>query len=215
MTTPERRQKLYSEMLCFMKLHKANTVPINLSGLCQSAGVQLLPLSSIIRDVGLSASDIFKIWGNEDGAINAYNEHYCIAFNDSQSPRRIRFTICEELAHMVYGHTKDAEFNVFSQNYDIEKYLQYDEEARLGAGFLACHPRFFYTYERFMNPRYLSEICNISLACATARCEIYDKYRDEIRRNISYQYSIMPKTEANLRWYEKMAHREWVLDKSS
>ena len=45
MTTPERRQVLYSKMLHFMKYHKVQKVPVQLDDLCSHAGIELVPLS--------------------------------------------------------------------------------------------------------------------------------------------------------------------------
>lgn len=200
--TSERRQELYSKILCFMKLHRVDTVPIDLPSLCKSAGVVLTSLSEIMYNTGLTPEDVFAIWGNEDGAVNAHNGIHRIAINDFLSPGRIRFTICEELAHMVFGHTSDPDFNMFHQSYAPNKYTQYDEEARLGAGMLICHPKFYYTHERFLSPNYLADICGITVPCATARCDIFKKYRAELEKNLSYQLSSIPRTKVNLRQYE-------------
>lgn len=71
MTTPKRRQELYSMMLQFMRLHKLNTVPLDLSSVCRAADTDLVPLSKIIEETGLTESEVFQIWGNEDGTVNA------------------------------------------------------------------------------------------------------------------------------------------------
>ncbi|MBC5737084.1 ImmA/IrrE family metallo-endopeptidase [Lawsonibacter faecis] len=202
MTTPERRQQLYSEMLRFMRANRVNTVPLDIGALCARAGVELVPLSQIVRETGLTEQEVFSIWGNRDGAVNAHGDRHRIAYHDGLPAGRVRFTICEELAHMVYGHTADAAFNIFSQAYDAEKYAQYDEEARLGAGLLVCPPKFYYTYERFLTPRSLAEICQITLPCARVRQEVFIKYRDEIERNMAYQFAPLPQSRTNLRAYE-------------
>ena len=208
MTTPERRQWLYTRMLRFMRANQVNMVPLELGGLCGRAGVELVPLSQLTRETGLTEREIFAIWGNRDGAVNAYKARHRIAYNDALPHGRVRFTICEELAHMVYGHTADPAFNVFSQDYDAEKYAQYEEEARLGAGLLICHPKFYYTYEWFLTPKNLAEICRITQPCARVRREVFSKYRDEIERNMAYQFSKLPRTQINLRRYETAWRRE-------
>lgn len=199
MTTPERRQILYSKILRFMKLNKANTLPIDLNDLCNRAGVDLVPLSTIVRDTGLTAEEVFAIWGNKDGTVNYHRGRHRIGYNDAAPSSRMRFTICEELAHMVYGHTEDPDFNMFRQDYESQKYAQYDEEARIGAGFLVCHPRFFFTYDRYLKPAHLAELCDISLPCAEIRYEVYQKYKGEITSNITYQFTTLPRSRANLR----------------
>jgi Zn-dependent peptidase ImmA (M78 family) len=199
MTTPERRQALYSKMLRFMIYYKVNSVPVDITKLCQSANISLIPLSKIIEDTSLSAAEIFALWGNEDGAVHLHNHKYIIAYNDDLPSSRIRFTLCEELAHIVFNHISDPDFNMFTQDYAPEKYLKYDEEARLGAGFLICHPRFFYAYERCLQPEHLSSLCGISLSCAKARREVYMKYKDEITSNITYQFSCIPHSRESVR----------------
>lgn len=199
MTTPERRQILYSRMLRFMKTYKVSSVPVDITKLCQSTGIGLIPLSKLIEDTSLSAAEIFTLWGNEDGAVHLHNRKYKIAFNDDLPSTRVRFTLCEELAHIVFDHVSDPDFNMFTQKYAPEKYLKYDEEARLGAGFLICHPRFFYTYESRLQPEHLSSLCGISLSCAKARREVYLKYKDEITTNITYQFSNIPQSKYGVR----------------
>lgn len=199
MTTPERRQTLYSKMLRFMINNKVNAIPVDLTTLCRTAGVDLVPLSKLLRETDLNPSDVFSLWGNEDGAVHVHNGKHRIAYNDEAPPCRTRFTLCEEIAHIVYGHTQDPNFNMFSQSYNPQKYAQYDEEARLGAGFLICHPRFFYSYEQYLSPESLSTLCDISLSCARARHQIFTKYKEEITSNIAYQFTSIPRTKMNLR----------------
>ena len=92
MTTPERRQVLYSKMFHFMKYHKVRTVPVQLGEVCTSAGIELVSLSEIVRGTGLPENAVFSIWGNTDGAVNCYQNRYRIAYNDNQPSGRIRFT---------------------------------------------------------------------------------------------------------------------------
>lgn len=208
MTTPERRQQLYTAMLRFMRANQAEQIPLDISALCARAGVELVPVSQIVRETGLTAEAVFSVWGNQDGAVNAYKDRHRIAYNDALPAGRVRFTLCEELAHMVYGHTADPSFNVFSQRYDAGKYAQYDEEARLGAGLLICHPKFYYTYEWFLTAKNLAELCRITLPCARVRREVFDKYREELQRNMAYQFSRLPRSQADLRVYEAAWRRE-------
>lgn len=199
MTTPKRRQFLYSDILHFMKDNRVNTVPIDLNQLCSRAGVDLVPLSNIVKDAGLSADEIFNIWGNEDGSVTYFGGKHRIAYNDGQPSGRIRFTICEELAHIVFKHTEDPDFNVFCQSYNSEKYKLYDEEARIGAGFLICHPKLFYAYEHCLTPAHLSVLCDITLPCAKARHDIFKKYKPEILANPTYHFTNIPRTQKNIR----------------
>ena len=72
----ERRQVLYSKMFHFMKCHKVITVPVQLGEVCASAGIELVPLSEIVRGTGLPENAVFSIWGNTDGAVNCYQTRY-------------------------------------------------------------------------------------------------------------------------------------------
>jgi hypothetical protein len=200
MTTLKRRQELYSQMLGFMNKNKANVVPLDIFALCRRVGIRLVKLSELSWACGISPGEAFSVWGNEDGVICLYEGRHTIVYNDSKPLRRIRFTLCEEIAHMVFGHTADPDFMVFRQHYDQEKYALYDEEARIGAGLLVCHPKLYYAHKRILTPENLSEICNITLPCAKARCEIFDRYELEIRYNQVYQFSTLLQVPLSLLW---------------
>ena len=184
--TTEDRQQLYSTVFCFMITHNINTVPIKLSPLCKSIGVDLVPLSQITANLNLFPQQIFSFWGKEDGVIHRYKDRHCIAYNDTVSTRRIRFTVCEELSHMILGHTQDVRFNMLNQNYCSETYLQYEAEARIGAGILMCNPKFFYKYESQITPNQLAELCELTTSCANTRFNILKKYKHEIIGNPDY-----------------------------
>lgn len=204
MITPKRRRTLYTKTFRFMLENKVKSVPLDLNNLCNSCGVELIPLSQITKETGLTKAEVFAIWGNQDGAVNAYNGIHRIAYNDCCCTGRTRFTICEELGHIICDHTNDPEFNIFAQAYSNEKYSCYDEEARLVAGFLVCHPKFFYTYEKMLSPQLLSTICEITLPCASARYDILQKYRKEVESTIAYRSLPIPKVLGGMRKYEKI-----------
>lgn len=67
MTTPERRQVLYSKMFHFMKCHKVITVPVQLDEVCASAGIELVPLSEIVRGTGLPENAVFQFGATQTG----------------------------------------------------------------------------------------------------------------------------------------------------
>lgn len=184
--TPERRQFLYSKMFHFMISQNINAVPFCAFSLCRKLGIEVVPLSAIVRDTGLSEDAVFSIWGNEDGVINCWGTQHKIAYNDHAPEGRIRFTLGEELSHMVFEHTKDPSFNMFHQSYHPDLYEQYEEEARIGSGLLLCHPKFFYNYQEQLTPNHLACVCGITERCAEVRYEILTRFKDEITSNGTY-----------------------------
>ncbi len=184
--TIECRQQLYSTIFRFMIVHHIDDIPIELAPLCKKIGVELIPLTRITAESDLSPNEIFDIWGNSDGVVHRYQDRHCIAYNDTVSSGRKRFTICEELSHMILGHTQDTRFDIRQQNYCPATYRRYEEEARIGAGILMCNPKFFYQYESELTPRQLAELCGLTLCCANTRFQILKKYKSEILQNPDY-----------------------------
>lgn len=99
----------------------------------------------------------------------------------------MRFTVFEELSHILLGHTRDERFCVFAQQYPEEIYQQYEREARIAAGLLLCPPQFFYrTYPPLLE-RELPAACLITSQCAKTRLKVLYRYRDEIEAHPLYQ----------------------------
>lgn len=190
--TTERRQEIYSKIFQFMVDNNICSIPFEIEPLCKQIEVDLVPLTEIVAHTGLTAQEIFSIWGNEDGVIHRYQNKHRISYNDNAPHGRKRFTICEELSHMILGHTKDQRFCMCRQDYCAETYAQYEEEGRIGAGLLMCNPKFFYTYENSITPSKLAEICCLTLPCATARMNILSKYKAEIMSNTVYPFLPSP-----------------------
>lgn len=188
MTTEKERDDIYTRVFSFLIAHNIQ-VPIDIRFLCALLNVDLVPLSQIENDTGLSMWDVFEIWGNEDGAANVIcsgsRRTYKIAYNDYTS-RRSMFTIAEEIGHIILGHLEDPSFSIFSQTYKDETYLKYEEEARIAAGLLICPPKFYYENEKYLNEAKLSDLCHITKKCAHVRIGILNKYRDEINTHPLY-----------------------------
>ena len=166
--------------------------PLKIESLCKSLGVDLIPLTRIVSDTSLTEEDIFSIWGNEDGVIQRCGNRHRISYNDTVRLGRSRFTLCEELSHMILGHTKDSKFSLSNQQYDLSTYHQYEEEARIGAGILLCNPKFFYFYQSLLQPNLLANICKITPQCARIRYDILKKYKSEITSNKVYPFLPLP-----------------------
>ena len=194
--TIKRRQEIYSAMFRFMIDNEiTESVPLQIVPLCKKLGVMLYPLSKITAKTGLTERNVFDIWGNEDGVIQRYGGNHKISYNDHANSRRARFTLCEELTHMVLGHTADEEFNIFRQGFSPAKYERYEEEARMGAGILLCNPKFFYYYQRVLTPSDLADICGITQQCATTRYDILKRCEPEITSNKVYPFLPLPEFE--------------------
>ena len=197
MTTEKKRNDIYTRVFSFLIAHNIQTVPVDVKLLCMHLDVELVPLSEIENGTGLSMWDVFEIWGNEDGtAIVDFSENrkiFKIAYND-RTPRRSMFTIAEEIGHIILGHLEDPSFSVFSQTYEDETYLKYEEKARIVAGLLICPPNFYYKNEQHLNEVNLSDLCHISKACAHVRIDVLNKYRDEI--NMHPLYNKLPEVSS-------------------
>lgn len=188
MTNEKEREDIYTRVFSFLIAHNIQ-VPIDVKQLCMLLNVELVPLSQIENDTGLSMWDVFELWGNEDGTANVdYSQGrktYKIAYND-YTPRRSMFTIAEEISHIILGHLEDSSFCIFSQTYKDEIYLKYEEEARIAAGLLICPPNFFYKNEKYLNETRLSDLCHITRKCAHVRIDVLNKYREEINMHPLY-----------------------------
>lgn len=184
------------------------SIPVDIFSLCVDCGVSLVPLSQMIRD-GFDANVVFGLWGNPDGTSSLWKGKAVIAYNDSMPNNRVRFTLAEELMHILLGHLGDSRFNMFSQEFDEKTYAQYEHEAKMAAGMLLCPPKFFYTFEDELNPYWLSEFCSISESCAERTILDYRENRDRIKGLPSFHASINPKyNHKRMWWYRSSRHGE-------
>lgn len=187
---------LYNTVFKFMLDYNIDTLPVSVQSLASTLDVELISLTQLIKE-GFEPKDIFSIWGNEDGVVTTYTSHtgktrYKIAYNDNKPAHRIRFTIMEELSHIILGHTNNSDFNMFTQDYNTSVYNKLDEEARMCAGFLLFSPKFYYMYEKDLTLDIISDICMISKQCASTRCIVYDKFKQAIMSSHLYQHLAVP-----------------------
>lgn len=183
MISNSRQQQIYTAIFSAMIINNAFSLPLHIGKLCDNLGIELCPLSDIVVGTGLSERAIFDIWGNEDGAVMQSCGHSKIAYNDSRPKGRRRFTICEEIAHVVLRHVEDSRFNVFHQSYGNQIYLEYEEEARVGAGLMLCQPQYFYLHRDLLNPSSVSYLCEITSKCAEVRCDVLSRFEASIKSN--------------------------------
>ncbi|MEE0120606.1 MAG: ImmA/IrrE family metallo-endopeptidase [Agathobaculum butyriciproducens] len=197
MISKERRQQIYTTVFQFIIDHNICTLPIDIYQIADILHVPLTSLSQIVQESDLSKEDVLCIWKNEDGCVHSYTDKdgrtkYRIAYNDEKPKGRMRFTIAEELSHIMLGHTNLEEFNMFHQSYSEAKYQMIDEEARIAAGILLCSPKFYYEQGFIYDVSELALAYSITEACAKTRISVFDKWETEITENPLYCQIPMP-----------------------
>lgn len=157
-------------------------VPKDMESFIRYLGIKIKPLSFYLEN-GFSTQEVFDILGNDDGAAMKCDD-YLIVYNDKKPPKRIRFTLAEELMHIVLGHTDDERFEL-GKDYDTQLYQQYEHEAKLGASILLMPPSIYFRYKTVCSLRKLASQLNISEAAAFRIKQFYDV--NEWVRDFSYQ----------------------------
>lgn len=158
--------------LDFIGAMPAYPLPVAPAALCERAGVKLRTVSEFAAASGMAREDIYAVLGNRDGAaFLAPDGERCILFNDAAAKNRLRFTLCEELAHLLLGHPRDPGFRLFAQSYDEADYARAEEEAKAAACLLLCPPGYY--LRRRPGIRELMRRCRVSDACAGKITEFY------------------------------------------
>lgn len=187
MIDEDRRKEIYNSAFQFMIENNISSIPVWTEDICQKLNIELIRMTDIIRDTNLQKEDIFKIWGNEDGVMQAYGEICKIAYNNTMPIHRQRFTIMEEVAHKLLKHINNERFNIFNQSYDDKIYKRYDEEARMWAGLVLCPPQYFYSYEKEMTQNLFKNLYKVSSSCAKVRIDVLCKFESEIKECSLYK----------------------------
>ncbi len=151
-------------------------LPVDVMRICRSYGIRLLPAGTYIAQ-GVDAPALFAAWGNSDGIASSRGRDHVISYNERAPEKRLRFTLAEELMHILLGHTADPRFNALAQSYPDELYRQYEHEARYAAGMLLLPPSVYFCHRPFYAPDQLARLCRVSDACACRAARLYD--RDE------------------------------------
>lgn len=162
-------------------------LPVNIVSVCRSFGIRLLPASEYIRK-GMEAKALFGTWGNPDGTAISMGDSHTINYNDMAPEKRIRFTLAEEFMHIFLGHTKDLRFNVFDQSYSQETYMQYEEEAKHGAGMILVPPSIYFKYRRLYGLDQIAKLCQVSHACAYTVARYYDQNEAYLRERFTHKF---------------------------
>lgn len=203
MISTNDRYNIYTKVFIFLIQNKLYVNPISIQKVCEILNIKLSPLSNISKGSGLSNEDIFTIWGNEDGAANSARLLdgtliHKISYNDSKPTSRIRFTIWEEICHILLGHTLDKNFNIFNQQYDIDLYSRYEEEARIAAGMFIFNPVFYYLNKDNLTIDKICYLFGLSEKCAIVRCNIYNRFEQEIKSHHLYKFLPIPTLKQTL-----------------
>ncbi len=156
-------------------------LPVNMEALCRSRGVRLLPASAFAEQ-GLPGERLFPLWGNRDGVVLRRERLHVICYNDAVPPARRRFTLAEELMHILLGHTLDADFSVFGQCWAEETYQRYEREAKHGAAMLLLPPPVYSRLRGSLTPERIGAVCGVSKSCARTAARRYEEHEQELRR---------------------------------
>ena len=158
----------------------ALTLPVDVAAVCPIYGARLLSLSEL-EEKGLDAESVFAVWGNRDGVAMASRRGRTIGYNDRAAEKRIRFTLAEELMHLLLGHTEDERFRLDEQSYDAETYALYEAEAKHGACMLLVPPTVYFRYRELYGLGGIARLCRVSRACAWTAAQYYDENEKELR----------------------------------
>lgn len=190
--TPIERSYIYDKVFQLLVDCNITTLPVQLEKILDFLDVGLIPLSRIIRGTGCGKEEIFKLWGNRDGHLMtcAVAEGYLlkIAYNDLDfSQGRTRFTISEEIAHILLGHYKDDMYRINAPVpwYD-EIYQQHEKQARLAAGLILCPPPVFYQIPQYLTVQAISGLCSVTPKCSKTSLNVLFQYQLEIQGRNSY-----------------------------
>ena len=177
------------ERLLHFQCAHSYPLPLNVEALCRTLGIGLRPLTEIVRGSGLSEAEVVALWGNPDGVLQRAGGRYFICYNDLKPRSRVRFTLCEEIAHRLLGHLDEPGFSAFSQAYREEVYARCETEARFAAGLLLCPPRWFFAHGEGLSERTLARRCGVSLACARHIRADYARWGEAIRACPTYGFA--------------------------
>lgn len=158
----------------------ALALPVPVERICAVYGARLLPLSELTAR-GMDAETVFACWGNRDGVAMESRAARTIAYNDRAAERRVRFTLAEELMHLLLGHASDERFSVATQRYDEKTYALYEAEAKHGAAMLLVPPTVYFRYRERFSLSTIAHLCHVSRACAWTAAQYYEQNEAELR----------------------------------
>ena len=155
-------------------------LPVDVAALCAVNHARLISLTELEKS-GMDREAVFAVWGNRDGVAMSGRRGRAIGYNDRTAEKRVRFTLAEELMHLLLGHTRDKGFAVASQSYDEETYARYEAEAKHGACMLLIPPTVYFRYRALYDTAGIARLCNVSRACAWRAARYYEENEAELR----------------------------------
>ena len=118
-----RYEQITTIIIDMFKKHDVRNIPIDCYELAMKMGILLKPYSSLnpkSLTKALSISeDGFFIFSTDSAGPFSFGQWY-IFFNNAMPPKRIRFTVMHEIAHIVLDHSEssdlaEAEANFFAK----------------------------------------------------------------------------------------------------
>lgn len=179
------RQRLVFDTANGILSRYAFTLPVDVFRICRVLDVDLIPLSRY-EEQGFTEEEMRIVWGNPDGAASHFNGRPVIGYNDRAPMHRQRFTLAEELMHVLLGHVCDPRFNAFTQEYDPAIYTRYEYEAKTAAGLILFPAFFYFRHRRSYDLHTLARACDISDACAVT-CALYYDQEDRLLHSVCSQ----------------------------
>ena len=158
----------------------ACTLPVDIAALCPLYGARLVTLSEL-EEKGMDRDTVFALWGNRDGVAMAGRRGRAIGYNDRAAEKRIRFTLAEELMHLLLGHAADPRFAAGEQSYDADTYARYETEAKRGACMLLVPPTVYFRCRALYGVGGVARLCHVSRACAWTAAQYYEQNEEELR----------------------------------
>ena len=174
------RDRAVAELADELVRRHALTLPVPIERICALYGARLLPLSELTGR-GMARDAVFACWGNSDGVALQSRSGCTIAYNDRLSNARMRFTLAEELMHLLLGHAADEGFYIARQSYDAATYERFEAEAKHGASMLLLPPTVYYRYRERCGLSAIASLCGVSHACAWTAARYYEENEAELR----------------------------------
>lgn len=174
------REKYALSCVNYLLDHHVYKLPVEPEKIAAIYNIKLVSASDYINQ-GMDKETLFDIWGNRDGSAMSCGRRHVINYNDQTPITRRRFTVAEELMHILLGHTRDKRFSVFSQDYSPEVYDEYEHEAKTAAGLLLMPLPVYFRYHPYRSLEAIASACMISNACAFTSMQYIVKNEAELR----------------------------------
>lgn len=208
-----RYEYVYETVFTFLGKHGIAAYPVDPLKIAALLGIRLASFVKATQNTILRMDDICAFCGNPDGAVftllpeSPYR--HMILFNSAMPEQRQHFTIAEECAHVLLGHSDDPRFLLSRQSSD-ELYHAYEQEARAAAGLLLCSPKLLDMCKNVLDPKIISLACNISEECAAVRIRQHKCFGMDMRSIPAYQALPAPRissTKAKAAMFQKLQSR--------